>query len=233
MNFTPGLLAKQIALLAVLLTPVMPHAAMAQDTTRSGKTYLAVGVGGFMPLRESYRINYSTTLGPLPIELLGSIILGVTDRFYPLVNFRYIRREANFVQESGAPGTTRPPGAEISMIQLEPGVRYYLDPGRPDDTYGDLELGLFTGLTGEIARTTVSGVIDETTNGNDLRRREVSKDYYNLGFGFDLGLTYLFSASSAIDGGVHVSVYLNDPVASGGLGNIGGVSFDLSYRLGF
>jgi hypothetical protein len=64
-------------------------------------------------------------------------------------------------------------------------------------------------------------------------RREVSKDYYNFGVGLGLGLSYPLTSRSFVDAGVHVSIYVADPVSTGGLGNIGGVSFDVAYRFGF
>lgn len=188
-------------------------------------TYAGFGVGGFLPMRESFRINYSTELIGLPIELLGFVQFPITESMHTHVAVRFIRREANFI------GNT-----EIRMVQLEPGIRYYLQPPeitRTDDGSFKTELGLFAGAGGQISRTTVYGVIQETRDGSDPKPREVSKDHFNLGLGLDLGLTYPFSASSFVDAGVHVSTYLNDPVKLGGLGNLGGVSFNAAYRFGF
>jgi hypothetical protein len=200
-------------------------AAAARADAEEISTYAGFGIGGFLPMRESFRINYSTDLAGLPIELLGFLQFPITERTHSHVAVRFTRREANFI------GNT-----EIRMVQLEPGIRYYLQPPEIESSRdgGDkTELGLFAGLGGQISRTTIYGTIQETMNGSDPRPREVSKDHFNLGLGLDLGLTYPFSKSSFVDAGLHVSTYLNDPVKMGGLGNLGGVSFNAAYRFGF
>jgi hypothetical protein len=188
-------------------------------------TYAGIGIGGFLPMRESFRINYSTDIGGLPIELLGFVQFPITEKMISHVQVRFTRREANFI------GNT-----EIRMVQLEPGIRYYLQPpfiGTTDDGDSKTEFGLFAGFGGQLSRTTVYGIVQETLDGNDPHPREVTKDHYNLGLGIDLGLTYPFSLASFVDAGIHVSTYLNDPAKLGGLGNIGGVSFNAAYRFGF
>src|SRR5687768_13195519 len=80
-------------------------------------TYAGFGLGGFLPMRESFRINYSTDLGGLPIELLGFVQFPITERTVTHVAVRFTRRGANFI------GNT-----EIRMVQLEPSIRYYLQP---------------------------------------------------------------------------------------------------------
>lgn len=192
--------------------------------TDDGKTYLSLVVGGFMPMRESFRINYSTDLGGLPIELAMLVQFPISDRSWPGVGVRYLRRTADFIANT-----------DIQMLQLEPFFRYYLDPVRYDEGEHseDIELGLYSGISGQLARSAVTGEIDETTDGETLRRRQVSKYYFGLGAGFDLGLTYPLGRTSAVDVGVHISAYVNDPVSEGGVGNIGGVSFNAAYRFGF
>lgn len=188
-------------------------------------TYAGIGIGGFIPMREGYRINYSTDLGGLPIEVMGLIQFPITPRTLPQLGIRFTRRSADFVAES-----------EVQMMQLEPGIRYMLQPailGQTEDGSTMRELGLYTGVFAQMSRTTVYGEIEETSTGFSPIKREVSKDYYNLGIGLDLGLTYPLTKTTFIDGGVHVTAYLNDPVRLGGLGNIGGVSFNVAYRFGF
>lgn len=200
-----------------------PSALSGADSTIT--TYAGAGVGGFLPMRESFRINYSTDLGGLPIELLGFVQFPITQSTHTHVAIRFTRREANFI------GST-----EIRMVQLEPGVRYYIQPPEirtTDEGAKHTEFGLFAGLGGQVSRTTIYGVIQETPDGSDPRPRQVSKDHFNLGIGADIGLTYPLSGASFIDAGIHISTYLNDPVAMGGLGNIGGVSFNAAYRFGF
>lgn len=188
-------------------------------------TYAGFGVAGFLPMRESFRINYSTDLIGIPVEAFGFVQFPISEKWATNVALRYTRREANFI------GNT-----EIRMVQLEPSLRYYLEPafvGMTDDGAPKHEFGLFAGLGGQVSRTTVYGVIQETIDGTNPHPREVSKDHYNLGIGIDIGLTYPFSVSSFVDAGIHVSTYLNDPVKQGGLGNLGGVSFNAAYRFGF
>lgn len=188
-------------------------------------TYAGFGVAGFLPMRESFRVNYSTDLAGLPIEILGFVQFPLSDRSMPQLALRYTRRQADFFGS-----------AEIRMVQLEPSFRYFLQPpliGKTDDGEARTELGLYTGLGAQVSRTTVYGVIQETPTGADPKPRSVSKDHYNLGLGVDLGLTYPFSRASFVDAGIHVSTYLNDPVSLGGLGNLGGVSFNVAYRFGF
>jgi hypothetical protein len=188
-------------------------------------TYAGLGLGAFLPMRESFRLNYSTDLAGVPLEVLGFVQFPITERTITHVQVRFTRREANFIENS-----------EIRMVQLEPSMRYYLQPPSIDKTEeGDrkTEFGLFAGFGGQISRTTVYGIVQETPDGNDPHPREVTKDHYNLGIGVDLGLTYPFSLASFVDAGIHVSTYLNDPVKLGGLGNLGGVSFNVAYRFGF
>src|SRR5689334_22268092 len=85
------------------------------DSTELKSTYIFAGIGGFIPLHESYRINYSTKVAGLPIELVGGLLFPFArDMFVPLT-VRYVRREANFVD-----------GTSIGVISLEPGVRMFL-----------------------------------------------------------------------------------------------------------
>jgi hypothetical protein len=225
-------LTTSLLLIALLLSAVGAHA---QDidkrppdriqTERAVSTFAGIGLGAFLPMRESFRLNYSTDLAGVPLEVLGFVQFPITERTITHVQIRFTRREANFIENS-----------EIRMVQLEPSMRYYLQPPSIDKTEeGDrkTEFGLFAGFGGQISRTTVYGIVQETPDGNDPHPREVTKDHYNLGIGVDLGLTYPFSLASFVDAGIHVSTYLNDPVKLGGLGNLGGVSFNVAYRFGF
>jgi hypothetical protein len=95
------------------------------------------------------------------------------------------------------------------------------------------ELGPYLGVGAQVSRTTVYGIIQETQTGEDPKPHEVTKDHFNLGIGLDVGLSYPVTATQYLDVGIHVSTYLNDPVKLGGLGNIGGISFNAAYRFGF
>lgn len=225
----------------LLLTLLIAVSAQAQEFARDGQmevvldvpeitTFAGVGVGGFVPMRESFRVNYSTDLAGLPIEILAFVQFPLSEQIFSHVGMRFIRRTADFISE-----------AEIRMVQLEPSIRYYVQPPTivrlPDanGVFSDVrrELGLFLGAGGQISRSTVYGVIQETPDGEDPQRREVTKDHYNLGVGLDVGLSYPATETQYLDFGIHVSTYLNDPVKLGGLGNLGGVSFNVAYRFGF
>lgn len=188
-------------------------------------TYAGIGVGGFIPMQESFRGNYSTDLAGLPFELHGFVQFPASTRTLAHVGIRFTRSEAIAFTAT-----------EIRMVQLEPGVRYYIQPPermQAEDGSMRSELGLYAGVGGQISRTSVYGLIQETQNGEFPQPREVTKDHYNLGVGLDIGLTYPFSARNFLDAGLHISSYLNDQSRLGGLGNIGGVSFNAAYRFGF
>ncbi|MDP4198375.1 MAG: hypothetical protein Q8922_04345 [Bacteroidota bacterium] len=186
------------------------------DTTQLSSAHLFAGFGGFIPLRDSYRINYSTNLGGLPLEVFGGVMMPISVSTLVPVTIRYERRAANFIT-----------GTSIGVISIEPGVRYYLEHQR------DRDLRLFGMIEALLARATVQSTYDASADGTVTGQAAVSKDYFNMGIGLDVGASYPLSPSSAIDGIVHVATYLGNPVSSGGLGNIGGVSLDLMYRAEF
>ena len=188
-------------------------------------TYAGLGLGGFIPMQESFRGNYSTDLAGLPFELHGFVQFPASIRTLAHVGIRFTRSEAIAFTAT-----------EIRMVQLEPGIRYYIQPPermQREDGSMRSELGLYAGAGGQISRTSVYGVIQETRNGEFPQPREVTKDHFNLGVGLDIGLTYPFSSRNFLDAGLHISSYLNDQTRLGGLGNIGGVSFNAAYRFGF
>jgi len=54
-------------------------------------------IGGFIPTQEGYRINYSTSLAGLPIELNAGLIFPATPGVFVPLTFRYLHREAKFI----------------------------------------------------------------------------------------------------------------------------------------
>jgi hypothetical protein len=212
-------LVRAVALLAFLLwnpiTGYSQNATMA-DSSKLGTTYLFAGIGGFIPMRESYRLNYSTKLAGIPLELSGGFMFPVSASVLVPVTVRYLRRAANFISST-----------TISVLSIEPGVRFYLEKERPHD------LRIFGAVEGLVAQASVAANYDVSSNGEVTSSAQAAKDYYNFGFGFDLGVTYPLTESSALDGSVHTGLYFASPVTRGGLGNIGGVSLTVAYRIGF
>ncbi len=186
------------------------------ESAQLSGAYLFAGFGGFIPFRDSYRLNYSTNLGGVPVELYGGVMVPVSPSAFAPVTIRYERREANFIS-----------GTAIRVISVEPGVRFYLERQR------DQDLRLFGMVEALLARATVQSTYDVSSDGTVTGQASAQKDYYNLGIGLDLGMSYPLTASTALDGTVHVATYLANPVTSGGLGNIGGVSLTVVYRFGF
>jgi len=178
--------------------------------------YLTVGAAGFLPLREGYRINYSTSTLGLPIELSGGLTFPVTINLMTPLTIRYLSREADFVSNT-----------TLSTIRLEPGVRYYVE------KYVPKEIRVFIGGNLILSRSTFKSSIDVTQNESITGTMDVQKDYYNLGLGVELGFTYPLTNTQALDLLTNIGVLLGDPVVHGGLGNIGGVSIGMQYRVGF
>lgn len=165
---------------------------------------------------ESYRANYSANLGGLPIEVSGGFLFPVgTDVFVP-VTARYMRQSANFVT-----------GTSIAVLSIEPGVRIFLEPEHEHD------LRMYGAIEALLGQATVEGNYDASADGTSTSAAAAQSNYYDLGLGFDLGLTYPFTSTTALDAGVHIGVFLASPVTQGGLGNIGGVSLTAAYRFGF
>ena len=171
-------------------------------------------VSGFIPFDASYRLNYGTSLTGLPIEITGALAFPVSANLAALVSICYIRRTANFIPNFG-----------IKTVEIELGARDYLE----KEHINDLRLFGSAGLLME--SSTVTGVIDYTHDGTTITETEVSKAYYNIGLGLDLGVEYPLTNMSGIYAALHLGIYFADPVASGGLGNIGGVSVGLGYRI--
>lgn len=219
--------AASTCLVAIMLAA--PRIADAQETgtvdgasgvTAAGETpastYLFAGIGAFIPLRESFRLNYSTSLGGIPVELLGGFVFPVSNSVLAPVAVRYLRRTANFLSSTS-----------IAIVSVEPGVRVYIEKQRLKD------VRVFAGFEGIVAQASVHGLIDASQDGTVTGRADAAKDYFDVGLGVDLGFTYPLGPTTALDGIVHASVYLGSPLAHGGLGNIGGVSLDIAYRFGF
>ena len=178
--------------------------------------YIFGGVSGFIPFKQSYRINFATSLGGIPIEVNGGLSFPVSQTLLVPVTIRYIRRTANYVD-----------GLTLTALSVEPGVHIFLDPYRPG------ELRFFGGASLLLSRATVSATINGTSDGTTLISEPATHQYLNFGIGLDLGLTYELTPTSALDGGIHLGVLLSNPTSHGGLGDIGGVSLGAVYRFGF
>ena len=137
--------------------------------------------------------------------------------FVPLT-VRYDRRTANFIN-----------GMSVEVTSLEPGVRYFFS------KIENKELRIFGGVEGLLANASVSGTYDVTSGSSGIVSGTAlaGHDYYNLGMGIDLGLSYPLTTSTALDAMVHVAYFFGNPVSNGGLGNIGGFSLTADYRFGF
>ena len=210
--------ARWVVLLALhFLLPCTSDAQVAStDLNQVQTTYIFAGIGGFIPMTDSYRLNYSTRLAELPLEISGGILFPISHDLLVPVTVRYVRREANFIAST-----------TIGVLSLEPGVRFYLE----KEVKG--EVRIFGGAEGLILQASVASMYDANSNGTVTGSANVSKDYLNFGIGFDLGVAYPLTENSALDGTVHTGIYLANPVSHGGLGNIGGVSLTVSYRFGF
>ena len=205
----------------IFLVMVLPLVAFAQAGTmdsskQESSSYVFAGIGGFIPLDESYRINYSTNLGGIPIEVMGGFLFPISANSFVPLTARYERRTANFVTNTS-----------IEVLSIEPGFRFFLEPEREKD------LRLFGAAEMLLGQAVVHGTYDVSNDGTVVGSAPAEKDYLDLGFGFDLGLTYPFSPTTALDATVHLAIYVTSPVSQGGLGNIGGVSLTAAYRFGF
>ena len=169
---------------------------------------------GFIPFNQSYRINYESKLIGLPIEFAAAVDFPINQTLASAIGIRYRRRSALFISNF-----------RITSIEIDPGVRVYLEKDRPHD----LRLFGTAGLL--LARSTVGGTLQATSDGSSTEARTVSKDYYNIGIALGLGIEYPISTVSAIFGGLRIGLYFLDPVRTGGLGNAGGVSVGLGYKI--
>lgn len=170
---------------------------------------------GFIPFNQSYRINYQTSLAGIPVEVAGGIGFPISSMLSGVFEIRYKRRTAVFVPEF-----------RIKTLEIELAARDYLE----KEHENDLRLYGSAGLL--LTRSTAAGNINATPDGKNPVTAEVSQDYYNVGLGLSLGIEYPIAKYSGIYFGFHIGVYFADPTATGGLGNIGGVSIALGYRIG-
>jgi hypothetical protein len=178
--------------------------------------YLFAGVSGFLPFKQSYRLNYSTSLGGLPIEVNGGISFPINERTVVPFTVRYIRRTVTLI-----------PGMDLKMFDIEPGVRVFLE------KYTPKEFRFYGGASLILAEATVTAQYDASQDGKVTTPATASKEYFNLGIGIDLGLSYPLTQMTAIDFGAHLGILFLDPESHGGLGDIGGVSLGAAYRFGF
>ena len=179
-------------------------------------THLFFSIGGFIPVNESYRLNYGASLGGLPIEVAGGLMFPVSRDLLVPITLRYERRAAKFIDQ-----------ATVRTVSLEPGVRWYLEKERPHD------LRIFGGGFLVLAQSTASGSYDVSSDGAVYSSAIASKIHSNIGLAFDLGLSYPLAPESAVDATVHTASFFSDASQTGGLGNVGGVSITLGYRTAF
>ena len=202
----------------ILCSTVTPKVVTAQIIAGQDKALpnliLTTEVSGFVPFRESYRINYQTSLAGLPIEFAVGLHFPVSLSLATVLEFRYKRRTAIFI-----------PDFQIKTVEVEIGVHDYLE----KEHQNDLRLFGKAGLL--LCRSTASGKIDGSHDGSIVVSSTVSKDYYNIGLGLGLGIEYPLSQISSVYAGVHLSVYFIDKIATGGLGNVGGLSIGFGYQL--
>ncbi len=170
---------------------------------------------GFIPFNQSVRINYQTSLAGLPIEVAAGLGFPLNSTLSGIFELRYKRRTAIFFPEF-----------RIKTLEIELAIRDYLEKAHAND------LRLFGSAGFLLARSTAAGNIDATSDGKNIQPSEVSQDYYNIGLAIGLGIEYPVTDQSGIYFGFHIGVYFADPVSSGGLGNIGGLSISLGYRIG-
>lgn len=175
---------------------------------------LSAEVSGFIPIRETYRLNYESDLAGLPLEVAGSLLFPIDRRLSAGAGLRYRRRTVTFI-----------PDVSLRALELEPRVVYYLEEPQP----GELRIAGDLGLL--LARITIAGPIESSSDGQRIRIQSVAKDYYNLGFGVGLAVEYPLAGLSALFAHVHLSTFLLDPVERGGLGNTGGISIGLGYKI--
>ncbi|MEP7235725.1 MAG: outer membrane beta-barrel protein [Ignavibacteriota bacterium] len=185
------------------------------STTPLPEIIVFAEVSGFIPFSQSYRINYQTNLGGLPIEVTGGIGFPLNPSLSGIFSIRYKRRAAIFI-----------PDFQIKTLEIELGLRGYLEKEHEKD------LRLYGSGGPLLARSTVTGNLDATGDGHNITVTEVSQDYYNVGLGIGLGIEYPTARNSGLYFGFQIGIYFADKVETGGLGNIGGVSIGLGYHSG-
>ena len=207
----------RLAFVCVALWLAIPSIGRAQSADSSlFATYIFAGIGGFIPTQEGYRLNYSTSFAGLPIELSGGLLFPASPSVFVPITVRYINREAKFIS-----------GTSLSVLSIEPGVRFFLEHERKND------LRLFGAIEALFARATATGTFSATHDGQNPSDAIAQAQYVNYGLGVDLGLTYPLNINSSLDGMAHVATYFGSPTNTGGLGDIGGVSLVILYRVGF
>jgi hypothetical protein len=201
--------------LAIALCSVERSIGQTEANTTSLPDIIILAEGaGFIPFNQSYRINYQTSLAGIPMEVAGGLCFPVNSSLSALFEVRYKRRTAIFV-----------PDFRIKTLEIELGVRDYLEKEREKD----LRLYGSAGLL--LVKSDAEGTIDATSDGTAPTPLEVSKSYYNIGLGLGLGVEYPLTSVSGLYAGFHIAIYFADPSGSGGLGNIGGLSIGLGYRI--
>ncbi len=205
-----------VLLLLAFLSLASNHKVKAQPTETQplAQFHIIVEADGFIPFNQSYRINYESKLIGLPIELALAVDFPINQTLASAIGVRYRRRSALFISNF-----------TITSLEIDPGVRVYLEKERSHD------FRLFGSAGLLLARSTVSGILDETNDGNSTESRTVSKEYFNIGIALGLGIEYPISSVSAMFAGLRIGLYFLDPVRTGGLGNAGGVSVGLGYKI--
>lgn len=186
------------------------------QTTEEQYATLLLDVNGYVSFKDSYKINYETSTFGLPVEYGIGLLFPASNRLSAGMLLHYKSRDAMFVNEMS-----------ISSLEVVPTVQYYLDEPIPK------ELHLFGRAGIGFIRSTAKGVIQATPDGGNISNMKVSRQYYNVGIALGLGIIYPIGTLSGITAGLDVRTYFADPTASGGLGNIGGVSIGVGYALGF
>jgi hypothetical protein len=203
----------KIIILVLAFFMAISENGLSQETSLPDAMLLVEGAG-FIPFSQSYRINYETSLAGLPVELAGGICFPINTSLASLVEFRYKRRTAIFVNDF-----------RIKTLEVELGVRDYLEKEH------DKDLRLFGSAGLLLEKSIAEGVIEATSDGKNITTLEASKNYYNIGLGLGLGIEYPFTQISGLYLGIHVGIYFADDASSGGLGNIGGLSIGLGYKI--
>ncbi len=176
---------------------------------------ILAGAYGFMPMKDSYKVNYQTQTFGLPMMVYAGMMFPANERVSFGAVLHYISRNALFVDD-----------LHISSVELYPSVSYYLEEPQPDEVRIIGRAGLC------FVRSVVSGETSASVNGSDLGRFTAEKSYYNIGMGIDLGIEYPLSQTVAINAGLHIASYFSDAVSTGGLGNVGGVSIGAGVSVG-
>jgi hypothetical protein len=203
----------KIIILVLAFFMAISENGFSQEKSLPDVMFLVEGAG-FIPFSQSFRINYETSLAGLPVELAGGVCFPINASLASLVEFRYKRRTAIFVNDF-----------RIKTLEVELGVRDYLEMEH------DKDLRLFGSAGLLLEKSIAEGIIEATSDGKNITTLEASKNYYNIGLGLGLGIEYPLTEVSGLYLGIHVGIYFADAAASGGLGNIGGLSIGLGYKI--